>query len=127
MALVVHQHLMLCLLKSPRALLMVVKAAAVPADDQEELHDKLFGISLCLCGGSLELALQVRQAMPDDKCVRITHAMLLVLLLMRTRASKLREGGEEYYNNGRSSWDLRVMQIPENRSYVEYEYEFYIW
>jgi hypothetical protein len=75
-ALVVPQHSMLCLIERPRALLMVVKVAAVPADDQEELHNILFGISLCICSGSLELALQVRRALPNDKCVWV----LLILL-----------------------------------------------
>jgi hypothetical protein len=55
---------------------MVVKVAAVPTDDQEKLHDTLFGLSLCLCSGSLELALQVRQELPNDKRV----LALLVLL-----------------------------------------------
>jgi hypothetical protein len=53
------------------------EAAAVPADDQEELHDNLFGVSVCVvCGRSLELALQIGQALPNDKRV----CALLVLL-----------------------------------------------
>ena len=74
---------MLHLLESPRALLMVVEAAAVPADDQEELHDILFGLSLRVCDRSLELALQVRQALLNDKhvCALLVFLELEYLLL----------------------------------------------
>ena len=41
MGLLVHRHLLLCLLKGPCALLVVVEAAAVPSDDYKELHDVL--------------------------------------------------------------------------------------
>jgi hypothetical protein len=69
---------MLHLLESPHALLMVIEVAAVPAYDQEELHNVLFDVSLCICGGSLELALQVRQALSDEEHV---HALLVLLKL----------------------------------------------
>jgi hypothetical protein len=62
---------MLCLLKSPWALLMIVEATAVLTDDQEELHNILFILSLCICGRSLELSLHVGQALPDDKHVHV--------------------------------------------------------
>ncbi len=48
---------------------MVIEAAAVPADDQEDLHDVLVGVSLRVCGRSLELALQVRQVLPNNEHV----------------------------------------------------------
>jgi hypothetical protein len=57
---------------------MVVEVASVPADDQEELHDVLFGISLRVCSGSLELALEVGQALPNDERI---HALLVILEL----------------------------------------------
>jgi hypothetical protein len=77
-ALVVHWHSMLCLLESPCALLMVIEVAAVPMDDQEELHGILLLISLHVSFGSWELDLQVGQALPNDKHL---HVLLVLLKL----------------------------------------------
>ena len=79
MGLVVHRHLLLCLLKGPSALLVVVEAAAVPSDDYKELHDVLVSLGAHKCGGPVELAVEIGRALlPDDKCI---HVLLVLLKL----------------------------------------------
>jgi hypothetical protein len=46
MALVVRQHLMLCLLKGPRALSMVIEVASLPLNDYAKLHNILISLGL---------------------------------------------------------------------------------
>ena len=61
LGLLVHRHLLLCLLKGPCALLVVAEVAAVPSDDYKELHDVLLvSLDAHTCGGPLELAVKIR-------------------------------------------------------------------
>jgi hypothetical protein len=74
--LVVRRNSVLSLLESARALLVVLKAAAVPSDDKKELHNVLISLGLHKHGGTLELAVKIGRALPDDERMRA----LLVLL-----------------------------------------------
>jgi len=74
--LVIRRNLMLCLLEGTGTLLMVDEVAAVPSDDQEELHDVLISLGLHEHGGSLKLAVKIGRALSDDK----REHLLLVLL-----------------------------------------------
>jgi hypothetical protein len=78
-ALVVDQYFVFCSLEYVHALLMIVKAAAVPTNDDKSLDDILILISLDLCAYTLDLADELRQALPKHKGV----SLFLVLVKER--------------------------------------------
>ena len=61
---------------------MVIKVAAVSANDQEQLNDVLVGIGLRVCSRPAELALQIGGALSVDERIRALLVLLQLELLL---------------------------------------------
>ena len=66
---------MLRALECVGALLVVVEPAAVAPDNDQQLDHVLVTVGSCVCVGTLNLAVELRRALPQDKGIRALRVL----------------------------------------------------